>query len=116
MLDSYPEFAARPPRPRAADGELRAIYLRIETDDGASGLFGPIFPETAALIRLKLAPFLVGQDPFAGERVWDLLYRQDRHARAGNQMMAISAVDCALWDLRLPTRLAYHRPSRRGGC
>ena len=28
------------------------------------------------------------------------MYRQDRHARKGNQMMAISAVDNALWDLR----------------
>ena len=29
-----------------------------------------------------------------------MLYRQDRHARKGYQMMAISAVDNALWDLR----------------
>lgn len=100
MLDAYPEFGSRPPRPRAEDGVLRAIYLRIDTDDGASGLFGPIYPETAPLIRLKLAPYLIGQNPFAGERLWDVLYRQDRHARTGNQMMAISAVDNALWDLR----------------
>ena len=25
---------------------------------------------------------------------------QDRHARKGHEMMAISALDCALWDLR----------------
>jgi L-rhamnonate dehydratase len=42
----------------------------------------------------------VGRDPLAGEFLWDLLYRQDRHARKGYEMMAISAVDCALWDLR----------------
>ena len=100
MLDLYQEFAARPPRSRPADGEFRAIYVRIDTDDGAGGHFGPIYPETAPLIRLKLAPYLLGQDPFAGERLWDVLHRQDRHARQGNQMMAISAVDCALWDLR----------------
>ena len=29
-----------------------------------------------------------------------MLYRQDRHARKGYEMMAISAVDNALWDLR----------------
>ena len=28
------------------------------------------------------------------------MYRSDRHARKGYLMMAISAVDCAIWDLR----------------
>ncbi len=100
MLDIYPEFAARPPQARAADGRLTATYVRIDTVDGPSGLFGPIFAETAPLILAKLAPYLLGQDPLAGERHWDVLYRQDRHARKGYLMMAISAVDCALWDLR----------------
>ncbi|HUE76068.1 MAG TPA: enolase C-terminal domain-like protein, partial [Chloroflexota bacterium] len=79
---------------------LTAIYVQIDTDDGVSGLFGPIFDETAFIIRRKLAPYLVGQDPLASERLWDVMYRQDRHARKGYEMMAISAVDCALWDLR----------------
>jgi L-rhamnonate dehydratase len=100
MLDSYPEFAAQGPRPRSRDGRLSAAYVQIETDVGPSGLFGPIFEETAHLIRLRLTPYLLGRDPLAGEWLWDVLYRQDRHARTGNQMMAISAVDNALWDLR----------------
>ena len=105
MLDIYPEFAARAvARPAGASpqpaAQLAATYLQIDTDDGVSGLFGPIFAETAVLIQRKLAPYLVGQDPLAGERLWDVLYRQDRHARKGYEMMAISAVDCALWDLR----------------
>ena len=99
MLDSYPEYAARPSA-RAGTTHLTATYVQIDTDDGASGLFGPIFPETAVLILRKLAPHLVGADPLAYERLWDVLYRQDRHARKGYEMMAISAVDCALWDLR----------------
>jgi L-rhamnonate dehydratase len=98
MLDIYPEFAARGPRP--ASGRLSATYAQIDTDDGPSGLFGPIFEETATLIARKLAPYLLGQDPLAGERLWDVLYRQDRHSRKGYEMMAISAVDNALWDLR----------------
>ncbi|MDP8907563.1 MAG: mandelate racemase/muconate lactonizing protein [Chloroflexota bacterium] len=100
MLDIYPEFAARPPAVRTSDGRLTAAYVQIETDDGVAGLFGPVFLETAHLIRTKLAPYLLGQDPLAGERLWDVLYRSDRHARKGALMMAISAVDCALWDLR----------------
>jgi L-alanine-DL-glutamate epimerase-like enolase superfamily enzyme len=99
MLDVYPEFAARPPS-RTTTTRLTATFLQIDTDEGVSGLFGDIFEETAAIVLKKLAPHLVGQDPLASERIWDVLYRQDRHARKGHEMMAISAVDCALWDLR----------------
>jgi len=99
MLDVYPEFAARPVS-RQVSTRLTATYVQIDTDDGVSGLFGPIFPETAVIVSRKLASHLVGQDPLAHERIWDVLYRQDRHARKGYEMMAISAVDCALWDLR----------------
>lgn len=99
MLDVYPEFAARPVS-RQVTTRLTATYVQIDADDGANGLFGPIFPETGVIILKKLAPHLVGQDPLAYERVWDVLYRQDRHSRKGYEMMAISAVDCALWDLR----------------
>lgn len=100
MLDSYPEFARRAAPSSPARREISACYVAIETDDGPSGLFGPIFDETAPIILIKLAPHLVGRDPLAGELLWDILYRQDRHARKGHEMMAISAVDCALWDLR----------------
>jgi L-alanine-DL-glutamate epimerase-like enolase superfamily enzyme len=99
MLDIYPEFAARPPG-RNTTTRLTSTFLQIDTDEGVSGLFGDIFEETAPIILKKLAPHLVGQDPLALERIWDVLYRQDRHARKGHEMMAISAVDCALWDLR----------------
>jgi L-rhamnonate dehydratase len=100
MLDIYPEYAARGVTARAVNGVIKATYVEIVTDEGASGLFGPIFEEQVPLIRARLAPYLIGQDPLAGERLWDVLYRQDRHARKGYQMLAISAVDCALWDLR----------------
>jgi L-rhamnonate dehydratase len=98
MLDIYPEFAAR--GGRGPIGRITGTYVQVDTDSGPSGLFGPIFEESAILIKTKLAPYLVGQDPLAGERLWDVLYRQDRHARKGYEMMAISAVDNALWDLR----------------
>lgn len=99
MLDIYPEYAARGVSQQRTTS-LTATYVEIGTDDGVTGLFGPIFEETAFIIRRRLAPYLIGADPLAYERIWDVLYRQDRHARKGNQMMAISAVDCALWDLR----------------
>ncbi len=100
MLDIYPEFAARGPVPRTDGGMQTATYVEIATDEGPTGIFGPIIAEQVPLIRARLAPYLIGQDPLAGERLWDVLYRQDRHARKGYQMLAISAIDCALWDLR----------------
>ena len=99
MLDVYPEFAARP-HVQSSSPQASAIYVEIGTDEGPTGLFGPIFEETVTLILGKLKPQLIGRDPLAYEKIWDVLYRQDRHARGGNQMMAISAVDNALWDLR----------------
>jgi L-alanine-DL-glutamate epimerase-like enolase superfamily enzyme len=53
-----------------------------------------------ARVEASLAGHVISQDALAYERIWDVLYRQDRHARKGYEMMAISAVDCALWDLR----------------
>lgn len=104
MLDVYPEYASRTVTRRSVASQqgakAEAAYVEVESDEGHVGLFGPVFPETAFLVLAKLRPHLVGQDPLATERLWDVMYRQDRHARGGNQMMAISAVDNALWDLR----------------
>ena len=98
MLDIYPEMARR--GPGGGGDRLTSVYVEVESDDGATGLFGPIFDETAPVLLRKVAPHVVGQDPLAYERIWDVMYRQDRHARKGYEMMAISALDCALWDLR----------------
>ena len=104
MLDIYPEYADRTVTRRSPESQqgakASAVYVEVESDEGHVGLFGPIFAETAFLILAKLRSHLVGQDPLATERLWDVMYRQDRHARKGYQMMAISAVDSALWDLR----------------
>lgn len=104
LLDVYPEFASRRPPNRTPGGRLSAVYVSVETDDGASGLFGPVFEETAALVRSKIAPLLEGRDPLDNERLWDLMYRQCHAFGSGGSkgypMMAISAVDLALWDLR----------------
>jgi L-rhamnonate dehydratase len=77
-----------------------AIYLRIRTAAGLDGIYGPIDREAAFLVRQELRPFLLGKDALAGEELWDLMYRSNRHSRDGIFMMAISAVDNTLWDLR----------------
>jgi L-rhamnonate dehydratase len=75
-------------------------YLRIRTKGGLSGMYGAIDAEAITPILKQLGPFLIGKDALAGETLWDQLYRNNRHARAGHYMMALSAVDNTLWDLR----------------
>lgn len=77
-----------------------AIYLRIRVTGGLEGLYGPIEKEPAMVVQERLKPFLLGKDALAGEVLWDQLYRSDRHSRDGYYMMAISAVDNTLWDIR----------------
>lgn len=104
-IDLYPEHRGEGPWGYPAsitEGRyrVRSIFLEIETDEGLTGLSGPISEVPAFLIDRALKPLLVGQDPLAVEFIWDKLYRQAVHGRKGEMMMAISAVDCALWDLR----------------
>jgi len=77
-----------------------AIYLRIRTATGLEGFYGPIERDAAIVVREDLRTFLLGKDALAGEALWDEMYRSNRHSRAGFFIMAISAVDNALWDLR----------------
>ena len=75
-------------------------YLKIRTKGGLTGFYGLIDAETVTPILKQLRPFLMGKDAFAIETLWDQLFRNNRHSRAGHYMMALSAVDNALWDLR----------------
>lgn len=101
-LDLFPEYRARTvqPRPAGQPRPIEGIYLHVDTDEGITGLFGPIMETQAFLIATQLRSHLIGQDPNAVEHIWDVLARHDRHARQGHMMMAISAVDLALWDIR----------------
>jgi L-alanine-DL-glutamate epimerase-like enolase superfamily enzyme len=102
-LDVYDEY--RPPvyqdkAPVPKTTAMTQIYLRIRTDAGLEGLYGPIDREAAFVVQEQLRPFLLGKDPLAGEALWDQMYRSNRHSREGIFLMAISAVDNTLWDLR----------------
>jgi len=79
---------------------LTHYYVRIRTRGGAEGLYGLIEKEALPPLLANLRPLLIGQHALAVERLWDQMYRSNRHSRAGHYMMAISAIDNALWDLR----------------
>jgi len=80
--------------------EVTALYLKIRTEGGLEGLYGPIDREAAVVVDLQLSSFLKGKNALAVETLWDQMHRSNRHSRASHFMMGISAVDNALWDLR----------------
>jgi L-rhamnonate dehydratase len=102
-LDVYDELRPAPYQDKP-DGtrevQYEAIYIRIRTTAGLEGLYGPIEREPATIVLEDLQHFLLGKDALAGEVVWDEMYRSNRHSRTGIFLMAVSAVDNALWDLR----------------
>lgn len=103
-IDIYPEHKAEGANntPKIADGKYRivAAFVEVETDEGVSGLGGPITTDQARIIAQQFAPIINGEDPRATERIWDKIYRSQVHGRGGAAMMALSALDCALWDLK----------------
>lgn len=99
-LDRYPDHVRATAGAGDAPARLRASYVEVETDDGVSGLYGPIDLRQAFLIATDLGPFLLGEDPVATERLHDRMLRLHRHGRAGLFVNALSALDNALWDLR----------------
>ncbi|MFC6091319.1 enolase C-terminal domain-like protein [Saccharothrix lopnurensis] len=103
-LDVYPEYRDREDHEggvQTAEGfHLVSHFVEIETDEGLIGRGGPVPEQVAYVVARDLRHLLLGADPIAGEKLWDQMHRSQVHGRAGNAMLAISAVDCALWDLR----------------
>jgi L-alanine-DL-glutamate epimerase-like enolase superfamily enzyme len=103
-LHVYDEYRPKPyrdaPNPQERDSPISALYLTIKTADGVEGTYGPVDREAASVVNQQLGRFLIGKDALAGETLWDQMHRSDRHSRRGHYIMAISALDNALWDLR----------------
>src|SRR5580698_9815179 len=78
------------------------LIVEIFTDAGLVGVGNAaLSPQiTKQVIDLYLKPLLIGQDPWEIEFLWQLMYRKTMSfGRKGIGMVAISAVDIALWDL-----------------
>jgi L-rhamnonate dehydratase len=103
-LHVYGERRPKPFRdPAELKPEKRALshfYVRIRTKGGAEGIYGLVDKEALPVLLGTLRPLVIGQNALAVERIWDQMYRSNRHARASHFMMAISYIDNALWDLR----------------
>ncbi len=78
------------------------LVVEVFTDDGLVGIGNAaLAPQvTKQVIDLHLKPLLIGKDPWDIEFLWQLMYRKTMaFGRRGIGMVAISAVDIALWDI-----------------
>jgi L-rhamnonate dehydratase len=98
-MSGYPEY--REKRSSWGIGVLGALVVEIETEDGTVGVAtGSGGAPAAWMIKHHFARFVVGADARNVNRIWDELYRSSLpYGRKGLPIMAISAVDLALWDL-----------------
>jgi L-alanine-DL-glutamate epimerase-like enolase superfamily enzyme len=78
------------------------LIVEIESDAGLVGIGNAgLAPRvTKQVIDTYLKPVLLGSNPFDLEYLWQYMYRKTMaFGRKGIGMVAISAVDIALWDL-----------------
>lgn len=78
------------------------LIVEVLTDDGLVGLGNAaLAPEsTKKTIDVYLKPLLLAQDPWDIEFLWQHMYRKTMaFGRKGIVMVAISALDIALWDI-----------------
>jgi L-rhamnonate dehydratase len=78
------------------------LLVEVFTDAGLVGLGNAaLAPQvTKEVITHYLASLLIGQDPWDSEYLWQHMYRKTlAFGRKGIGMVAISALDIAIWDL-----------------
>jgi L-rhamnonate dehydratase len=78
------------------------LVVEAFTDNGLVGIGNAaLAPQvTKQVIDLYLKPLLIGHDPWDTEFLWQNMYRKTMaFGRRGIGMVAISAIDIALWDI-----------------
>ena len=76
--------------------DAQQTLLRIVTDAGVEGY---AFGANAEVLQAIVKPLLLGENPFFRERVWQMLKERQRLHLTTLSDRALTAVDCALWDL-----------------
>lgn len=79
------------------------LVVEIECDDGTVGIGNAALAPhaTKATIDTYLKPLLIGTDPLDSEYLWQSMYRRTLpFGRKGIGMIAISAIDLAVWDAK----------------
>jgi L-rhamnonate dehydratase len=99
-MSIYPKYKQQRSSWRS-DKMRAAVWVEITTDKGITG-YGKTEGGGAAryIVEEHFARLLDNEDPFDVERLWDVMFRSSLpYGRKGVAVMAISAVDLALWDI-----------------
>lgn len=91
-------------------GRCNAVFARITTDNGLTGLGETVIKRRDHTVRQnieEMAPFLVGRDPLRVEDIAEKLYRDSFWVGGALHAAGRSAVDMALWDIK---GQYYHAP------
>ena len=78
------------------------LICEVETDEGIVGIGNAaLAPQLVKnTIDTYLKPLVVGEDPFDYSYIWKKMYRKTLNwGRRGLGMVAISAIDIAIWDV-----------------
>jgi L-alanine-DL-glutamate epimerase-like enolase superfamily enzyme len=78
------------------------LIVEVFTDKGLVGIGNAALAPMACkqLIDSAIAPLLIGSDPWDTEFLWQYMYRKTLpYGRKGIALVAMSAIDIALWDL-----------------
>lgn len=79
-----------------------AVVVKVETDKGITGVSETTMKRKTLSIEqsiLELKRYLVGKDPTEIENHWEKMYRDSFWVGGPMHSTAISAIDCALWDI-----------------
>ncbi len=78
--------------------------VKIETDEGITGigLSGGVqgSAEIGRSILEHFKQYVIGQDPFDNERIWDMMWQPKLVGRRGITTRVISGIDIAIWDIK----------------
>jgi L-alanine-DL-glutamate epimerase and related enzymes of enolase superfamily len=79
-----------------------AIIVFIDTDAGITGVSETVMKRRTLTVEQsirQLEPYLLGRDPSEIENHWEKIYRDSFWVGGPLHATALSAVDCALWDI-----------------
>jgi L-alanine-DL-glutamate epimerase-like enolase superfamily enzyme len=91
----------------AATNKWRPVIVRINTDEGISGLgeiglaFGAGASGGIGMAR-DLAPLIIGMNPMDNEAIWEKLFTKSFWGQGGGGILsaAMSGLDTAVWDIK----------------
>ncbi len=77
------------------------VFVKVTVEDGTWGLGQTSFGNpVATVIDDHFAPMLIGENCFAVEKIWDMMFRMSKpYGSFGLTSCAMSAIDLALWDV-----------------